>query len=359
MGKKSPSVPAAPDPVATANAQGAANKETAYWNTAMGNVDQTTPYGSIKYTDSSNGVYNPNQAPKFSSTVTLSPEQQALLDSQQSNDLALQQLGTDQMGRINSAVSTPYSFGGIANAPTQEDVNALSQKGQDAIMSRMNPQFARDEEALRGRLINQGIGQGSQAYNTEMQTFDQRKNDALMQAVMGGQQYGAGEQNQQLGLRNQAIQEYNAQRNAPLNEYSALTSGQQIQNPTFSGSQSGNAQAGDIAGATQNAYRGAMDAYNAKVGTQNSNTAAVGSFLGSAAQAAMLFSDENLKENIVPNGTENGHNIYEFNYIGNPQKYIGVMAQEVEKTHPEAIGEKDGFKTVNYDAIGVKFREAI
>lgn len=364
-----PKAPAAPDPVATANAQGAANKETAYWNAIMGNVNQTTPYGSISYTDSSNGVYDPNKAPTFSSTVTLSPAQQKLLESQQANDQGLQDLGTAQMGRISNAVSTPYSYSGLPSAPTSTDVNALAQQGQDAILSRLNPQFSQDEEALRTRLINQGIGQGSQAYNTEMNNFNQAKNDARQQAILGGQQYGSGEEAQQLALRNQAIQEYNAQRNAPLNEYSALTSGQQIQNPSFSGSNPGNAQAGDIQGATQNAYNNAMSQYNAQVGGRNSTQSSLfglgGSVLGAAGAAggfaplfSGLFSDERLKEDIIPRGTENGHNIYEFSYKGEDMRWIGVLAQEVEDKHPEAIIEFDGFKTVNYGAIGVELRAA-
>lgn len=79
---------------------------------------------------------------------------------------------------------------------------------------------------------------------------------------------------------------------------------------------------------------------------------------GAISQLAPLFaaSDINLKENIIPVGEENGYPIYEFNYIGDDQKYIGVMAQDVEKVTPEAIGELNGYKTVNYDMIGVKMR---
>jgi len=84
----------------------------------------------------------------------------------------------------------------------------------------------------------------------------------------------------------------------------------------------------------------------------------VGQGLGMAASLASLFSDHHLKENIIPAGVENGHNIYEFSYKGHPERYIGVMAQDVEKTHPEAVGEFGGYKTVNYDAIGVKMRKA-
>ena len=44
---------------------------------------------------------------------------------------------------------------------------------------------------------------------------------------------------------------------------------------------------------------------------------------------------------------------------GNNKRYIGVMAQEVQKSHPEAVVQmKNGYLVVNYDLIGVKFREA-
>jgi hypothetical protein len=80
--------------------------------------------------------------------------------------------------------------------------------------------------------------------------------------------------------------------------------------------------------------------------------------LGSAGAAIYMASDINLKENIVPRGQENGHNIYEYNYRGQPERWIGVMAQEVRNTHPEAvIDTAEGLK-VNYDAIGVAMRRA-
>lgn len=86
----------------------------------------------------------------------------------------------------------------------------------------------------------------------------------------------------------------------------------------------------------------------------------VGSLFSSSSMGPyQAFSDRRLKENIKHIGEENGHRIYEFNYIGNPQAYVGVMADEVEKIDPEAVYVvDDGIKAVNYDRIGVKFREA-
>ena len=95
-------------------------------------------------------------------------------------------------------------------------------------------------------------------------------------------------------------------------------------------------------------------------GTQSGVTQGTNTQNGIVPGIASLFalSDPRLKENITPKGTENGHNIYEFNYRGEKQKYIGVMADEVQKTYPQAVGEIHGFLAVNYPMIGVNFREA-
>jgi hypothetical protein len=69
-----------------------------------------------------------------------------------------------------------------------------------------------------------------------------------------------------------------------------------------------------------------------------------------------LFSDRRLKENVEMVGIVNGYPTYHFNYIGDDVKYEGVMAQDVAKINPEAIGEKEGFMTVNYDMLGMEMR---
>ena len=71
-----------------------------------------------------------------------------------------------------------------------------------------------------------------------------------------------------------------------------------------------------------------------------------------------MFSDRRLKENIEHAGNENGFNVYKFNYKGNDQKYIGVMADEVKETMPDAVGYLDDYMTVDYRKIGVNFRKA-
>ena len=71
---------------------------------------------------------------------------------------------------------------------------------------------------------------------------------------------------------------------------------------------------------------------------------------------ASLFagSDIRMKEDIEQVGVSpDGHKIYEFNYIGKPTRYRGVMAQEVAKIDPMAVGIKDGYLAVNYGKIDV------
>lgn len=91
----------------------------------------------------------------------------------------------------------------------------------------------------------------------------------------------------------------------------------------------------------------------------NSNGGILNSILGMAGGGLLGYakSDRRLKENIEFLHKENGHNVYEFSYIGNPKRFIGVMAQEVEKIIPEAVIEISGFKAVNYDKLGITFRE--
>lgn len=452
MGKKSPSAPAAPDPAATAAAQTAQNKETAYWNAALNNVNQITPYGSLTYEQTGGGkkynmdAYNqalasynsapntgniswtnPNNGrkyevrdgalydsgiyggqvgqgtdlrqygytgdpyspssrgtapklddffigespPQFTSTVKLTPEQQAILDRTQANEKALVDLGGQQLGRISESVNTPFSYAGIPSYGEQ-DQTAAAARAEEALMARMNPQFQRDEEALRTRLINQGIGQGSQAYQREMESFNQARNDARTQAILSGQQYGSRELADALQRRNQGIQEYTTQRNAPLNEYIGLTSGVQVQNPQFSSQGYQGAQPVDYAGLVNNQYQANLGAYNSKIASNNATQGALlglggqlgGSFLGSKAGSAAiagLFSDKRLKKNIEPIGIVGRHVLYKFEYNQDwlPKgKFIGVLAQDVEKYMPEAISEVDGYMAVNYDMLGLEMRSA-
>lgn len=60
-------------------------------------------------------------------------------------------------------------------------------------------------------------------------------------------------------------------------------------------------------------------------------------------------SDRRLKTDIRLIGKSfDGQNIYAYRFLGEPQTQIGLMAQEVEIRHPDAVMEIDGIKHVNY-----------
>jgi GH24 family phage-related lysozyme (muramidase) len=64
----------------------------------------------------------------------------------------------------------------------------------------------------------------------------------------------------------------------------------------------------------------------------------------------LLFSDKKLKQDIQPIGkTFDNQTIYKYHYNDDPTPRIGLIAQQVEKKHPEAVKEVGGYKAVNYD----------
>jgi len=85
-----------------------------------------------------------------------------------------------------------------------------------------------------------------------------------------------------------------------------------------------------------------------------------GSAFGNFAQNALLAylsSDIELKADITPKGSVNGFNWYTWtwnekaNALGLSGDAEGVIAQEVEKTRPDLVVMKDGYKAVNYAGV--------
>ncbi len=76
----------------------------------------------------------------------------------------------------------------------------------------------------------------------------------------------------------------------------------------------------------------------------------VGTILGTFAG----LSNIRAKENIVRVGQRDGYKLYEYNYRGYPERYRGVMAQDVLKSKPEAVflHKAIGFLHVDYSKRG-------
>ncbi|CAH1696808.1 hypothetical protein CHELA1G11_70033 [Hyphomicrobiales bacterium] len=87
--------------------------------------------------------------------------------------------------------------------------------------------------------------------------------------------------------------------------------------------------------------------------------AGLGATLGSLATGAgevlatilpfLAFSDERMKEDIEPIGeTYDGQPLYRYRFKGDPKTEIGLLAQDVEKTNPDAVYDINGAKMVDY-----------
>ncbi len=335
-----------------------------------------TPLGTSGVNGSTSGINGTSggstqygDLPQWTSQVNLSPESQAIFDSYMRQQKQLGGLSESALNQVGQAYASPYNYDSLNPLYGADDLNAARTRTEDAIYSRLNPQFQQDEEALRTRLINQGIGQGSEAYSREMNNFNQMKNDARMQAVLAGGTESDRAFAQSLASRQQGIGEIDKLRAQPLNEYLAMSGQQQLAMPQFQQYNYAGAGTPDYQGLVNQQYQSQLADYNANQASSNNMMGglfglggqALGGFLGSpsgSAAVAGMFSDARLKDNIEHIGEENGFPVYTFNYKGDDKRFIGVMAQDVEQIMPDAVGERDGYKTVNYDMIGVEMRSA-
>lgn len=95
----------------------------------------------------------------------------------------------------------------------------------------------------------------------------------------------------------------------------------------------------------------------ANAGQRSSNIGGSPSTLGSIASTVggitSIFSDRRLKHSVEKIGEEaDGLGIYRYSYLGQAARLVGVMADEVAKLRPWALGRKiAGYSTVNYGAL--------
>lgn len=277
-GKGSPPPP--PDPVATANAQGAANREAALASLETSMIGQQTPFGTLRYEKIGQSEAG---NPQYRAITELSPQQQQLLGLQTQGQLSLGQLGVDQLGRIQDSVAQPFSYDGIASVTPDEAYRAQI---LNSIVTRNQPFMDRERQALVTSLANQGITDpGSQAYITAIDEINRRQNDFMLGADVTAANALNQEFARDMSARQQAIQERAYLRDRPLSEMSAFMSGAQPQMPQFGSTPVMNQQPADITGPTYAAYQGNLAAW--QQGQQNNNAMMGGLFgLGAAGLGA-------------------------------------------------------------------------
>ena len=386
----SPSTPATPDYTGAAQATAAGNLDAARAATAANRVNQVTPYGSLKYSETGTDKYG---NPTWTATTSLSPEQQQLYNYDVQSSLGLGALQGKGLDYVSQMIDQPFSTSSLPqlssqlNAPTlQTTLDNQGMQGWDRanslIMQRLAPQMERQQKSLDTQLANQGIMRGSEAYNQAQQDLAMKQNDLMNQAQLTGlgaqsQFFGQGLQAGQFGntaqqqmlanqlsqaqlanqARGQGFQELAYMRNEPVNTLNAVRSGSQVTNPNsfyVNAPQQATTAGADLLGAAGMTGNAAIAQANA----ENANRNAMMQGLFSLGGAAMM-SDIRTKENIKYLGQlTNGLPFYEFEYkpefkaFGGKGKFIGVMAQDVEKVTPEAVIElPSGYKMVNYGAL--------
>lgn len=306
-------------------------------------------------------------------------------------------LGSDWQTKLGDTFKTSYAGA--------DDFSADRQRYEDAVRSRMAPQLETQRRNLETQLVGRGLRPGTAAWDSEMARMSRSEQDADISAILAG----GDEQARMVGMsrdaavfgnesemgratfgnnalltkagfgndaiagrfaaenaasmgaagfrndaaltsanfnnaaRSQGMQEAYAARNQPLNEIAALLSGSQVTNPNFVNTPQTNVAGVDYAGMVGDKYKAESANHQAKMG----------GLFGLAAAPFSMFSfgsDRRLKEDIKAVGKlDNGLTVYRYRYKGDLRFQIGLMADEVEDVHPEAVGlGEHGFKMVNY-----------
>ena len=261
--KSSPSAPPAPDYAGAATATAAGNKENTIAAQQGSMVNQFTPYGNITY---SQGNDWSSGNPSYNANINLTPEAQQTLDSQLAMSQGLGDLGTSTLGRTEAAYAQPFD---------QSSVGKIADQSYADQTARLDPQWAANDKAQASQLANQGIMQGSEAYDNAMRTYNQAKNDAYTQARQAA-----------ISTMPQTYQLATSAREQPLNELNAIRTGAQIQNPQFTQTpQQQPVPGANYLGAAQAQGQWNQGLYNTQVGSANSfnnGLFGLGGTLGSA-----------------------------------------------------------------------------
>jgi hypothetical protein len=237
--QSAPTPAPAPDPVKTAAAQSASNKDTAVAQYGLNATNQVTPNGSLNYEQSGTWA---DGTPRFTATTSLSPEQEQLRQSGVHAQQGLSDLGNQQIAKISSLLDRPVDLGPKLNL----DTSATEARTMDLARKRLDPLIAQRAEANKAALFNSGIMPGTEAYRRAMTQQGQDQNDAYNSLILSGHGQAVGD----------ITNEYNAgqtraltERNQPLNEITALLSGSQVSQPNFVNAPSPGIAPTDVIGA--------------------------------------------------------------------------------------------------------------
>jgi hypothetical protein len=222
---KGGSAPQPPDPKVVSDAQTASNQSTAQYQASLNAGNVNTPLGSSKYTSR---VDPTTGATVYDQNISLTPDAQAQLDQELAQNRQLNDVAGGMLTNVGNAYSSPMDFsklpgltGSVAtgqyktgidtsgvnpltgapnlagyqtdaavNGPDlvgnidmnglpelygANDLEGARKAVQDALYQRqaqyLDPQYAQRENQMRVRMANQGITEGSEAWNNAMSEF--------------------------------------------------------------------------------------------------------------------------------------------------------------------------------------------
>lgn len=320
MGKQAPE---APDYEAAARAQGEASTRNIAAQTQANRPNVSTAFGSQRWTQGPDG--------QWSMQAGLSPQMQGLF-----NDVKAFDFGS--LGEM-----------GNGDAARDQAINAAYNQAT----SRLNPQWEQRENQARAQLANQGLDPNSQAYRNAMNQLSQQRNDAYssaMNSAIGmGQQAGDAVFRNNMMSRQQAIAE--ALRSPQLSALQGMMGF--MQTPGFHGA--GAADAGQFLNAA--GMRGNYNMQKWK-GENEANADLFGGIMDVAGTVGTaIASDERVKRDIerLPIEALPGVPFARFRYLPEIEptgrRFVGVIAQDLEKVAPKYVQERHGVKFVDYSFL--------
>jgi hypothetical protein len=274
----------------------------------------------------------------------------ALNQGNQFNTGLLQDMSQANLNYGNQAQQFGASAQNQANA---QNASALNQMGQfNAGQQQQANQFGAGV-ANEFALTNAGYGQQAALANQGAQMQAQQANQSAglqgnaQQLQAAGLLGNLGSQQQQMGLLDaNTLNSYGTQQQETQQQALDRMYQQYLLQQGYGQQQFQNNLG--LLGGIGNLYAGAST-----TGTQTS-TPSVGSMIGTAAQVASMFSDVRLKADIEPVGVVDGRNWYRYRYIWDEPgvERLGVMAQEIQKTDPDAVSvDASGFLKVDYGRL--------
>ena len=251
-------------------------------------------------------------------------------------------------GDVRTGTGTPYTA--MESALTSGVIGNLQGNVLPGIresLTRYQPGGSSRGDLVQNKAIADAVSKGMTMPMAQMYS------DAYSQAQ--GQRFPAAAM--QLGQRDIGMRGYPSIMGAPLGMYGAAADvGAQRQAESQRALDAAMGRYDYDAMKDYNALNQYMNTIAGNYGGTTTQTSPGGggfmNMIGQLGSAAIMASDVRVKENIEKDGaTLKGYPVYRYNYVGDPTPRRGVMAQDVEKHNPGAVGEFGGVKHVNYGAL--------